>query len=155
MANTYTQIYLQVVFAVSSRQCLIAARFKDELFKYMTGIVRNEKQKLISIGGMPDHVHLLIGLQPDIALSDLVKTVKTGSSSLVNANRWVKGKFRWQEGFGAFSYSRSQIARVAQYIESQEAHHAKVTFRTEYLTLLRKFDIAFDDRYVFKWLDEE
>ena len=155
MANTYTQIYIQVIFAVSERQCLINKTFKDELYKYMTGIIRNERQKLISIGGMPDHVHLLIGLRPDMAVSDLVKAVKAGSSNFVNDKRWVRGRFSWQEGFGGFSYSRSQIDAVARYIENQEAHHAKKSFKNEYLSLLRKYDIAFDDRYVFKWLDED
>ena len=155
MPNTYTQIYIQVIFAVSARQCLIGEMFKDELYKYMTGIIRNEKQKLISIGGMPDHVHLLIGLRPEMPLSSLVKSVKAGSSKFINDKRWVKGRFSWQEGFGGFSYSRSQIVEVARYIENQEAHHAKKSFKYEYMTFLRNFDIAFDDRYVFKWLDEE
>ena len=155
MANTYTQIYIQVIFAVSGRQCLIAKTFKDELYKYMTGTIRNEKQKLISIGGVPDHVHLLIGLTPNMALSDLVKEVKAASSKFINDKQWVRGRFSWQEGFGGFSYSRSQIAEVARYIEDQEARHAKKSFKNEYLALLRKFDIAFDDRYVFKWLDED
>ena len=154
MANTYTQIYIQAVFAVTGRECLIAPPFKEELYKYISGIVRNEGQKLISIGGTSDHVHLLIGLQPNLALSDLVKTVKAGSSNFVNDKCWLKGKFSWQEGFGAFSYSRSQIAAVARYIEDQEAHHAKRSFKNEYLALLRKFDISFDDRYIFKWIED-
>ncbi len=154
MANTYTQIYVQAVFAVAERQCLIAKEFREDLYKYITGIIRNEGQKLISIGGVPDHVHLLIGLQPDMALSDLVKEVKSGSSNFVNHQGWIRGRFSWQEGFGGFSYSRSQIAAVARYIENQETHHAKRSFKHEYLTLLRKFDIAFDDRYVFKWIDQ-
>ena len=155
MANTYTQIYVQVIFAVSARQCLIDRAFKDEVYKYMTGIIRNENQKLISIGGMPDHVHLLLGLRPDMALSTLVKAVKAGSSKFINDKRWVRGRFSWQEGFGGFSYSRSQIAAVARYIENQESHHATKSFKREYLTFLRKYDIAFDDRYVFKWLDDD
>ena len=153
MANTYTQIYIQMVFAVSGRRCLIKQSFKEDLYKYISGTIRNEGQKLISIGGMPDHVHLLIGLKPNLALSDLVKAVKTGSSNLVNSKRWVKGKFSWQEGFGGFSYSRSQIPTVARYIENQAAHHAKRSFKQEYLALLRKFDIAFDDRYLFEWIE--
>lgn len=153
MANTYTQIYIQLIFAVSGRECLIAPRFKEELYKYISGIVRNEGQKLISIGGMPDHLHALVGLQPKIALSDLVKAVKTGSSNFVDDKRLVRGRFSWQEGFGGFSYSRSQIPAVARYIENQEMHHAKRSFKHEYLALLRKFDIAFDERYVFKWIE--
>ena len=154
MANTYTQMYIQVVFAVSERQCLIAETFREDLYKYIAGIIRNEGQKLISIGGVPDHVHLLIGLQPDMALSDLVKAVKSASSNYVNHQGWIRGRFSWQEGFGAFSYSRSQIPAVARYIENQEEHHAKRSFKHEYLMLLTKFDIAFDDRYVFTWIDQ-
>ena len=154
MANTYTQIYIQIVFAVSNRENLIAPNFKEEVYKYMTGTVRNEGNKLLAIGGMPDHVHLLVGLRPDIALSDLVKEVKSSSSNLINNKRLVSGRFSWQEGFGGFSYSRSQIGAVVRYIENQEAHHARHSFKHEYLVLLRKFDIAFDERYVFKWIDE-
>ena len=155
MANTYAQIYIQVIFAVAERQCLVAKEFREDLYKYISGIISKEGQKLISVGGVPDHIHLLIGLQPDMALSDLVKSVKAGSSNFVNHKRWVRGRFSWQEGFGGFSYSRSQIPAVARYIENQAAHHAKKSFKHEYLTLLGKFDIAFDERYVFKWIDEK
>lgn len=155
MANTYTQIYIQIVFAVSGRQCLIERAFKDELYKYITGIVRNENQKLIAINGMADHTHVLIVLKPDMAISDLVKESKSSSSNFINSKRWVKGRFRWQQGFGAFSYSHSQLGEVARYIENQETHHAKRSFKEEYLALLRKFDIAYDDKYVFNWIEHE
>jgi len=153
MANTYTQIYIQVVFAVSGREGLITRDFKEELYKYITGIVRNKKQKLIAINGMPDHLHMLIGMKPDVALSDLVGKVKASSSNFINDHRWVRGRFSWQEGFGAFSYSHSQLGAVARYIENQEAHHAKTSFRQEYLGLLRKFDLSYDEKYLFKWME--
>ena len=154
MANTYSQIYIQVVFAVEGRQNLIAKQNKEELHKYITGIVHQEKQKLIAINGMPDHVHLLIGLKPDIALSDLVRDVKAKSSKLVNEHGLVKGKFRWQVGFGAFSYGHSQLDAIVRYIQDQQQHHAKRTFRHEYFALLRKFDIAFQDKYVFRFIED-
>src|SRR5947209_18220354 len=145
MANTYTQIYIQVVFAVEWRQSLIVAEHKVELHKFITGIVRNDGQKLIAINSVPDHVHILIGLKPDLALSDLVRDIKANSSRFVNDEGWVRGRFNWQEGFGAFSYSHSQLDSVIRYIRNQQQHHAKRTFKSEYMTLLRKFDIAFDE----------
>jgi putative transposase len=155
MANTYTQIYVQVVFAVSGRQCLIAKEFKEELYKYITGIVRQENQKLIAINGMADHVHLLLGLNPDLALSNLVRQIKASASGFTNSKQWVRGRFSWQEGFGAFSCSHSQVPVVARYIENQEAHHAKRSFKNEYLDLLEKFNVEYDDRYIFKWIEDE
>ena len=154
MANTYTQIYLHVVFAVEGRQNLIAPAHNDELQKYITGIVTAQKHKLIAINNMPDHLHLLIGLRPDAALSDLVRDVKAGSSKFVNEKHWLVGRFSWQEGFGAFSYSRSQLGTVIRYIENQPKHHAKKSFREEYLEMLEKFGVEYDPRYVFKTGDE-
>jgi REP element-mobilizing transposase RayT len=153
MANTYTQIYIQVVFAVEWRQSLIAPKHKEELHKYVTGIVRNDGQKLIEINSVPDHIHILIGLKPDIALSDLVRDIKANSSRFINEKRWVRGRFNWQEGFGALSYSHSQLDSVIRYIRNQEQHHSKRTFRGEYMALLRKFDIAFSEKYVFVFRD--
>ena len=153
MANTFSQIYIQTVFAVSNRESLIKPEFKEELYKYITGIVRNQGQKLIAINGMPDHVHILIGLQPAIALADLVRDIKSDSATFVNKQRFVHGRFNWQEGYGAFSYGHSQLNTVIRYIHNQEKHHQRRSFRNEYTTLLRKFDIAFDDRYVFKFID--
>ena len=155
MANTYTQIYVQTVFAVSERQCLISRLFKEDLCKYITGIVRNENQQLIAINGMPDHMHILIGLRPEMAISNLVKEIKSASSNFINSKRWVNGRFSWQEGFGAFSYSHSQLDEVARYIQNQDTHHAKRSFKEEYLSLLRRFDIAYDEKYVFKWIEED
>lgn len=150
MANTYSQIYIHVVFAVEGRQSLISSEHNDELQGYITGIVSAQKQKLIAINNMPDHVHMLIGLQPDVALSDLVRDVKASSSGFINRQRWVRGRFSWQEGIGAFSYSRSQLDAVIRYIRNQQKHHAKKTFRQEYEELLEKFDIAYDKRYIFE-----
>ena len=155
MANTYTQIYIQVVFAVQARQNLIRPERKEELQKYMTGIVTRQGQKLIAIHCMPDHTHVLIGLKPNIALSDLVGDIKTGSTNHINENRWWPGRFSWQEGFGAFSYSHSQLKGVIDYIRFQVKHHARKTFRQEYLAFLKKHEIAHDERYIFKPLDGE
>ena len=132
MANTYTQIYIMVVFSVSGRPNLIGTRWKDELYKYTTGIIKSQNQKLIVINGVGDHIHILIGLKPDIALSDLVRVIKANSSKFINKKKFVRGKFNWQEGFEAFSYSYSQLSSVIKYIENQEKHHKKKTFKEEY-----------------------
>ena len=149
MANTYTQIYIHVVFAVESRQSLIKPEHNDELQKYIAGIVSAKKQKLIVINNMPDHLHLLVGLRPDSSLSDLVRDVKAGSSKFINERRWVMGRFSWQEGFGAFSFSRSQLDAVVRYIENQQKHHATKSFRDEYIAMLEKFGVNYDPRYIF------
>jgi putative transposase len=154
MANTYSQIHIQIVFAVQGRECLIPEKHKDEIYKYMSGIVRNQGQKLLAINGMPDHLHLLIGLRPDMALSDLVRDIKAGSSKFINEKRWLRGKFNWQEGFGAFSYGHSQLQSVIRYIENQEQHHSGKSFRNEYFSLLRKFDVAFEEKYVFRFVED-
>jgi REP element-mobilizing transposase RayT len=154
MANTYTQIYIQVVFAVEGRQNFIAQEHNDELQKYITGIVTAQKQKLIAINNMPDHLHLLVGLRPDSTLSDLVRDVKAGSSKFINEERWVTGRFSWQEGFGAFSYSRSQLDTVIRYIQNQQKHHARQSFRDEYVDLLQKFGVEYYSRYIFKFGDK-
>jgi putative transposase len=154
MANTYTQIYLHIVFAVEGRQNLIPPHHNDELQKYITGIVSGQNQKLIAINNMPDHLHMLVGLQPDIALSDLVRDVKAGSSKFINEKRWMMGRFSWQTGFGAFSHSRSQLAAVIRYIENQQKHHAKKSFRDEYIALLEKFSVKYDPKYIFKTSEE-
>jgi REP element-mobilizing transposase RayT len=154
MANTFTQIYIQLVFAVEGRQSLIQNQFKDLLYKTMTGIVQQRGHKLIAINGMPDHVHLLVGLRPDVSLSDLVRDVKAFSSKHVNDEHWVRGRFRWQEGFGGFSYSRSQLSSVIRYIDSQEQHHRSRAFKQEYLELLRKFEVRYDEQYLFKWIED-
>jgi putative transposase len=131
MANTYSQIYIQVVFAVEARQYLIRPEFKEEVHKYITGIVSERRQKLLAVHCMPDHTHLLVGLKPSMALSDLVRDIKNASSNLINGNRWVGGRFSWQEGFGAFSYGHSQISTIIRYIHNQPEHHARRSFREE------------------------
>jgi REP element-mobilizing transposase RayT len=136
MANTYTQIYIHYVFAVQNRICLIQTKWKDDLFKYMTGIVEKQGHKLLQIGGMPDHVHALVSMSPKQSPSDLMFNVKRSSSLWINDNRFVMGRFSWQEGFGAFTYGKSQIPNVANYIENQENHHKKRNFMEEYLELL-------------------
>lgn len=153
MANTFSQIYIQTVFAVSGRLSLIRQDFKEELHKYITGIVRNKGQKLISINGMSDHLHILIGLRPAMALADLVRDIKSDSSDWVNRRRFVRGKFAWQEGYGAFSYGHSQLDTVVRYIQNQERHHKRRTFKNEYLALLKKFEIEFKEEYVFKFIE--
>ena len=150
MANTYTQIYIQIVFAVEGRQNLMDPKHNDELQKYITGIVTAQRQKLIAINNMPDHAHVLIGQRPDSSLSDLVGDMKSGSSNFINRKRWVRGRFSWQEGFGAFSYSHSQLGSVVRYIQNQQEHHQKRSFHDEYVGLLDKFDVPYDERYVFR-----
>jgi putative transposase len=150
MANTYTQLYVQIVFAVQGRQSLIRPQHNDELQKYITGIVSRQGQKLIAINNMPDHFHILIGQKPNVALSDLVRDIKAGSSGFINDQRWVLGRFSWQEGFGAFSYSHSQLDAVIRYIENQQEHHRRTSFQEEYLELLKRFNVPHDERYTFQ-----
>jgi putative transposase len=152
MANTYSQIYIQTVFSVSNRMSLITPAFKKDLYKYISGIVRNQNQKLIAINGMSDHIHILIGLKPTMALAHLVRDIKCDSTNHINKNEWVRGKFSWQEGYGAFSYGHSQLDTIIRF-QNQEKHHRRRSFRHEYLTLLRKFDIAFEDKYVFEFVE--
>lgn len=153
MPNTFTQIYIQLVFAVNGRQSLISSSFKETLFRYIGGTMRNANQKLISINGMPDHVHILVGLKPTVAISDFVKDIKVASSRFINDKKLVRGRFSWQEGFGAFSYSQSHLSKVARHIENQERHHARRSFKDEYLSLLKSFQIEHDERYLFKWIE--
>jgi len=151
--NTFSQVYIQTVFAVENRQSLITPTFKEDLYKYITGIVKNQGQKLIAINGMPDHVHILIGLKLAMALADLVREIKADSTNFINEQKLVRGRFNWQEGYGAFSYGHSQLDRIIRYLQNQESHHARRSFKDEYMSLLRKFDIAFDDRYVFDFIE--
>jgi putative transposase len=154
MANTYTQIYIQVVFAVSGRENLIAKEWKDELYKYITGIVTNHGQKLLAINGVADHVHILLNIRPNVALSELVRDIKANSSRWINERGLVRGRFQWQQGFGAFSYSVSQLDDVISYIHRQETHHRETSFKKEYLTYLNRFNVDFDVKYVFDWIEE-
>jgi len=150
MANTYTQIYLQFVFAVQDRVSLIQSVWKDELCKYITGIVQHNKHKLIAINGIPDHLHVFVGYKPHQLIPDLLQDIKGSSSAWINSRNLVKGKFRWQEGYGAFSYSHSHIDNVVKYIMNQENHHRRQTFRDEYIELMRKFEVDFDEKYLFE-----
>ena len=154
MANTFSQMYAQFIFSPKGRQNLILPSFEEELFKYITGIVQNKGQKLIAINGMPDHIHLFIGFKPSIALSDLVRDVKASSSKFINENKWLPHKFIWQEGFGCFTYSHSHLDSVAKYVLDQKVHHRKKTFLEEYVQLLKKFQVPFDDRFLFEFYDD-
>ncbi len=153
MANAYSQIYIQAIFAVEHRAGLIGNEWKEELFKYIGGIFRNNKEKLIAIGGIKDHIHLLFGLRPSTAISDLTRDVKSDSTIFINEKGFLRGKFNWQEGFGAFSYSRSQLDAVAKYVLNQEKHHSKRSFKDEYVALLDRFEVEYEDRYLFKWIE--
>lgn len=149
MANTYSKIYIQTVFVVQDRDSLIAKAWQHELYKYINGIVQTRGHKLLQIGGIADHVHLFFALKPTESVSDLMKWVKGSSSEWVNEQKLTKTKFKWQQGFGAFSYSHSQISHVCNYIQNQEIHHKKKTFTEEYLDFLEKFEVPFDERYLF------
>ena len=153
MPGTFSQIYIQVVFAVKSRENLIQKSWKDDLHKYISGIIKGKGQKPIIVNGMPDHIHAFVGFRPSMNISDLVRDIKNNSSNFVNDHKLVKGKFSWQEGYGAFSYSQSHIGKVYDYILNQEQHHKNETFREEYVSFLKKFEIEFDEKYLFEWYD--
>lgn len=138
MPNTYSQVYVQIVFAVNGRQNILPAKHREEIHKYITGITQNRNHKLLAIFCMPDHIHMLIGQNPSQSISDMVRDIKSGSSKFINDKKWIKGKFNWQEGYGAFSYSRSSLDNVIQYILNQEEHHKTTSFKEEYLAFLEK-----------------
>lgn len=150
MANTYTQIHIQAVFSVQDRNSIIKRSFKNELYKYITGIIQNNGHKVLAINGMPDHVHIFFGMRPTQALSDLMQDVKGDSSKWINQRGFINGKFSWQEGYGGFSYSKSQVDNVIDYIKRQEIHHRRKTFTEEYLEFLEKFEVPYNERYIFK-----
>ena len=152
MADTYTQVYIHVVFAVRRRENLIGKQWKEELYKYITGIITNKGHKLIAINGMPDHVHILMGMKPTMSLSDLVREIKANSSRFINEKRFVKGKFEWQNGFGAFSCGHSQLDTIINYIKRQEEHHTtkKISFNEEYLEFLQSYEIDYNKEYLFE-----
>ena len=149
MPGTFSQIYIQIVFVVQNRAALISPDWEEQLFKYITGIVQNKGQKMLAIGGIEDHIHFLIGIRPSCCLSDLVREIKKSSIEFIKDQRFTKFNFRWQEGYGAFSYGHSQVDDVVKYILRQKEHHKKHTFKSEYTTTLRKFEIEHDDRYLF------
>lgn len=154
MANTYTQLYTHIVFAVKGRTSIIHNDSKDRIYKYISGIIANQNQKLYIINGMPDHIHILISMKPNLALSDLVKEVKEHSTKFINNQKLIAGKFQWQQGFGGFSVSHSQLDVVLNYIKNQEEHHKKRTFKEEYLEMLKKYSIDYNDAYLFEWISD-
>ena len=153
MANTYTQIHIQAIFSVLNRECLILPYWKAELYKYITGIIQKNNHKLLAINGMPDHIHIMLGLRPSQSISDLLQDIKGSSSKWINEKHFVPGKFSWQSGFGAFSYGRKDIQKILQYINEQKFHHKKRSFINEYMDILNEFGIKYDDRYIFKPLN--
>lgn len=153
MPNTYTQIHIQCIFAVKYRNSQIINNWKERLHRYITGIVQKHKHKLIAINSMPDHLHMFFGMRPHQSLSDLMQFVKEESSEWINEHNLTPSLFRWQEGYGAFSYSKSQIHQVVNYIKNQERHHKKTVFLDEYRAFLQKFDIEYDERYIFRELE--
>lgn len=150
MSNTYTQIHIQLIFAVQYRMAMIDKIWKDELYKYITGIIQKQKHKLVIINGVNDHIHILLGYRPHQSLSDLLQDIKGSSSKWINENKLTKIKFAWQEGYGAFSYSHSHLSKVISYIKNQEQHHKKITFMNEYRSFLKSYEVEFDERYVLK-----
>jgi putative transposase len=154
MADTFSQIYIQTVFAVQNRNALIQPEWEEELNKYITGIVQSKGQKMLSINGTRNHIHLFIGMKPTCCLSDLVREIKKSSNTFIKEKNFTRYKFQWQEGFGSFSYSHSQLTDVIRYIENQKEHHKKRTFREEYLSFLKAFEIEFKDEYLFEWIDD-
>ena len=150
MGNTYTQIYIHIVFAVQEHLPRLRKELKNEVQQYITGIIKNRNQQLLAINVMPDHVHILIRQKPDITISNLVRDIKSVSSKFINEQQWLKGRFRWQEGYSAFSYSQSQIERIKNYIMNQETHHRNKTFTEELVEILNKFRVSYDKQYLFK-----
>jgi putative transposase len=153
MGDTYSRIYLQFVFAVQNRQSLIAKENKEEVHRYMTGLVQNRQAKMLAIHCMPDHCHLFVGFKPTIFISDFIKEIKVESNEFINDKIWSKRKFNWHEGYGVFSYSHSHIDNVVKYVLNQEKHHKKKTFRQEYHEFLQKFGIPFEEKYLFDFFD--
>ncbi|MBD2770422.1 IS200/IS605 family transposase [Hymenobacter sp. BT664] len=155
MTNTYTQLYIHLVFAVQGRQQLIAETVRERLQQYLCGILRDRQHKALSIYCMPDHTHLLVDLHPDQSVAELVQLVKSNSTKWLNENRLLPGRFEWQRGYGAFSYAKSQLDSVINYILTQPEHHRKFSFREEYLDILKRFEIEYDPRYLFSWSEEK
>tara|TARA_R110002126_G_scaffold14765_3_gene61340 strand:- start:15164 stop:15631 length:468 start_codon:yes stop_codon:yes gene_type:complete len=155
MGDTFSQIYIQIVFAVRNRRALIHEEWEEDLYKYITGIIQNKGQKLLAINGMPDHLHILIGMKPSCSLSNLVQEVKKSSNKFIKQNNFTHSDFHWQEGFGAFSYSQSHINNVVQYINNQKEHHKIKSFQEEYLEFLEKFNIEYQPKYLFDWIKTE
>ena len=154
MTNTYTQIHIHAIFAVKGRQSVISKRWRDQLYKYISAVIQNNGHKMLQINGMPDHLHILFGMRPTESVSDLMKEVKQSSSRWINRNHMVAGRFSWQEGYGAFSHSKTELPRVMEYIQRQEEDHGVVSFRQEYIELLQSHHIEFNDQYIFKDVEQ-
>ncbi len=148
MGGTYSQLYIHVVFSVKGRQALLSPDWRKELFSYISGIISAKGHKSIIVNGVADHVHILLGMKPSIALSDIVRDIKNNSSKFITEKKWIRNRFEWQTGYGAFSYSDSQLSKIYRYIQDQERHHQKRSFKEEYIDLLQHFDIAYDERYI-------
>jgi putative transposase len=153
MPGTFSQIYIQIVFAVKGRQNLVLPSFDEELYKYIAGIVSGKAQKPLAVNGMPDHIHILVGLKPSMAIADLVRDVKNNSTNFINKKNCLPKKFSWQEGYGAFSYSESNYGKVIDYIKNQRQHHSNQNFRQEYTGFLKKFNVPYDEKYLFEFYD--
>jgi putative transposase len=152
MADTFSQIHIQLVFAVKHRQSLIHPSWEGKLQKYITGIVTNKQQKLLAINGVQDHIHMLVGMRPDCKISDLVREIKKSSTEMINDYKLTNHHFHWQNGYGAFAYSKTDISFVCNYIHHQKEHHQKISFKDEYTSMLKEFEIEFKEEYLFDWL---
>jgi putative transposase len=153
MSGTFSQIYIHYVFAVKGRQNLLQKPWREEVFQYISGIINGKNQKPIIVNGVADHVHVFVGLKPSMPISDLVRDIKNNSSNFINERKFIRGKFSWQEGYGVFSYAQSQVETVYQYIANQEEHHKKKTFKDEYIEFLNKYEVEYDEKYLFDWND--
>jgi putative transposase len=154
MANTYSQMYAHIIFSPKGRQNLILPSFEERIYQYMAGIIKERDQKPIAINGMPDHIHLFIGFKPTMKISELVADVKVGTTKFIKANRFLPGAFSWKDGYGCFTHARSQLDVVAKYVMNQKEHHKTKTFREEYLELLEKFEVSYEEKYLFEFYDE-
>ncbi len=150
MANTYSQVHLHFIFAPKYRQAIIKSEWETALHKYITGIVEARQHKMIAINGMSDHLHMLVGFRTTQSIADFMQDVKADSSQWINVNRFCGSRFEWQSGYGVFSYSKSQVPSVVHYIQTQKEHHQKLTFQEEYRLFLEKFEVTYDERYIFK-----
>jgi putative transposase len=153
MPGTFSQIYIHIVFAIKGRENLIQTSWEEELYRYITGIIRNKDQKLLAINGMSDHIHILIGMKPSCCLSDLVREIKKSSTTFIQEKKFTRFQFKWQEGYGAFSYSHSHLDDVISYISNQKEHHKKKSFKDEYIEFLKKFEIDHKEEYLFEWIE--
>lgn len=152
MAGTYSQLYIHIVFAVKGRENHLRKEWREEIFQYISGIITKKEQKSIIVNGVADHVHILVGLSPSMKISDLVRDIKNNSTNFINSKNFLKSEFKWQEGYGAFSYSQTQIESVYKYILKQERHHEKQSFKEEYLEMLKKFEVDYNEKYLFEWI---